>query len=75
MRSDIQKYGHVMHKFKYPVYSVKRKQNIFQADIENANTVVSPGDNVRSILAQVGSMKLEDGEEGSSEVGLPVITL
>ena len=60
--------NNLMHHFKYPVYSIKRKNGCFYLDFENANTSTS-GDNVRSILAQVDSMKLEDREELSSEVG------
>jgi cell division cycle 14 len=68
MRSDLHRNGHLIHKFRHPIYSLKRKSSTFHADIENANTTMASGDNVRTILAQVGSMKLEDGEEVSSEV-------
>lgn len=48
-------------RFQYPLYSVRRKGT--QVD-ENANAAaaVSPTGGVRSILQQVGSMRLEDEE-------------
>jgi len=66
LRADKQNNNQI-HKFKLPIYSIKRKNGYFYLDLENANTVSSCGENVRSILAQVDSMKLEDGEV-SSEV-------
>ena len=58
-----------LHKFQWPIYSVKRKHGKTIQDIENANSVGSTtSSGVRSILAQVGSMRLEDGEETTFEV-------
>jgi len=55
----------MMHKFQWPIYSVKRRQGLSYQDTETAkstNSCVS-GDKVRSILVQVGSMKIEDKED------------
>ncbi|XP_021960883.1 dual specificity protein phosphatase CDC14C isoform X3 [Folsomia candida] len=57
-----------IHKFTWPIYSIKRKYGKSIQDIENANTSYASGDKVRSILAQVGSMKLsEDGEDNNED--------
>lgn len=69
MRLENQKNNNCpIHTFQWPIYSVQRKHGKSIQDIENANSsTLSSGDKVRSILAQVGSMKLEDGED-STEV-------
>lgn len=69
MRLENQKNNNsAVHKFQWPIYSVKRKQGRTYLDVENSNTTLISGDKVRSILAQVGSMKLEDREDTSGEV-------
>jgi hypothetical protein len=53
------------HKFQWPIYSVKRRQGRSFMDFDSTSCIASinSGDKVRSILVQVGSMKIEDGEE------------
>lgn len=51
------------NRFKWPLYSVRRKGTLIDENANAAGATVSPtGTGVRSILAQVGSMRLEDAE-------------
>jgi len=63
-KMDNRKNNNWVTKFKYPIYSVKRKslQRVEYIEDEN-NTAVVKKDKVSSIMDQVGSMRLEDRDE------------
>lgn len=49
-------------RFQWPIYSAKRKAILVDENSNAATANVSPTGGVRAILAQVGSMRLEDAE-------------